>query len=67
MRVHDIFRLGDHMIHILTLFWPWNRSTTPQPSVALSKINKITFLLLFILSVRDFCWLVHYSVIVGVI
>ena len=31
------------------------------------KADKITFLLLFILSVRDFRRLVHYVVIVGVI
>ena len=29
LRVHDISRMGDHMIHILMLFWPENRSTTP--------------------------------------
>ena len=44
-RVHDISRMGDHdisrmgdhyMIHILTLFWPGNRSTTLHTRVALS-------------------------------
>ena len=35
-RVHDIIRMGDHMIHILKLFWPENRSTTPHASVAFS-------------------------------
>ena len=53
-RVHDISGMGDHMIHIFMLFWPGNRSTTPYMSVACHKVNKITFLLLFILSVRDF-------------
>ena len=35
-RVHDISRMGDQNIHILTLFWPDNRSTTPHASVAFS-------------------------------
>ena len=57
-RVHDFSRIGDQMIHILTLFWPvW----------PCHKVIKITLLLLFILSVREFHKLVHYSVIVGVI
>ena len=36
-RVHDISRMGDHMMHSLTLFWPENRSTTPDASVAFSQ------------------------------
>ena len=60
-KVHDISRMGDHMMHFLRCLgqgievqllirvWPCHKS------------NKIT------LSVRNFHWLFHYSVIIGVI
>ena len=48
-RVHDISRMGDHMIHILMLFWPGNRSTTPHMSGLIIKLISLNSCCLFCL------------------
>ena len=60
-KVHNISRVGDLMMHFLTLF---SQGIVVQLLIRVwpcHKVNKIT------LSVRNFHWLFHYSVIIGVI